>query len=246
MTRRAAILVVLFTAGCGSPSTGVQTSLPSSLSTVPIESAATTTTDAGPVDIPGRSISWEPGVYTTDRFLVPMSFAVDVSGWRSFGVEAEWFEVALVEPGDNTIAVSLVIVAYRPGDGVDELVAAITSIEGVSALSEPTPEVVGGFDAMVVDVEGTPDPTFASGGGRECSEPGGTARFFFDGAGYQLFTKGINAFGIPACYRSRVWVVDVDGSTITMIGTVDETDDFDRLMPDVEHLLDGLQFELSP
>ena len=176
---------------------------------------------------------------------MPLTLNVDVSGWWTSGAEDDWVGVAYVEEGANTVAASLVIIAYLPTDTVEAVLGAITSIEGVLVLSDPMPTVVDGRDATVVDVDGTPDSTATGTRRRECSEPGGSGRFFFDGPGYQLFSKGLFAVGIPACFRSRVWVVDVDGTTITMIGTTDDTDEFSRLVPEIEHLLKGLQFHHS-
>ncbi|HUP16799.1 MAG TPA: hypothetical protein VM848_12205 [Acidimicrobiia bacterium] len=249
MTARAVLLVfapIIATACSASP--GVEP-LTSSSSTNRTETTISqpvpvTTSVPGPVDIPGRAFVLEPGLYTTNRFLVPLTFNVDVSGWRTSGAEDDWVGVSYVEEGANTIAASLIIIAYRSTDTVDAVLGAITSIEGVTVLSDPMPTVVGGRDASVLDVHGTPDPTVVGNGSNreECSYPGGSGRFFFDGPGYQLFSKEIHAFGIPACYRSRVWVVDVDSTTITMIGTTDDTSDFARLVSEIEHFLEGIQF----
>ena len=248
MTPRAEVLVAatLIATAC-SASPGVETSTTSS-STPPTETtisqpATVTTSMPGPVEIPGRALVLDPGVYTANRFLAPVTFKVDVSGWRTSGAEDDWVGLSYVEEEANTVAASLIIIAYRPTDTVDEVLGAITSIEGVTVLSDPMPTVVDGRDASVVDVDGTPDSTVIGGGvRRECSDPGGSGRFFFDGPGYQLFSKGLFAFGIPACHRSRVWVVDVDSTTITMIGTTDDTNDFARLVSEIEHFLKGLQF----
>ena len=235
------LLVVVTATGCSTPpALGPSTTAPVPATTA---SVPTTTTAPGPVEIPARAIIWEPGTYTTNRFLVPTTFVVDVSGWRSYPPHDEWIEVGYAEEGGNTIAATLVIAAYQPTESVEPLLAAITSIEGVSVLSGPTAAEVAGFGAMAVDVEGAPDPNAAGDGVIvECSEPGGSGRFYEFSAGYQFFNKASEAVGIPACFRSRVWLVDVDGTTLTMIATSDDPDDFDRLMPEVEHLIDGLQF----
>jgi hypothetical protein len=249
MTPKALIPVIalIVAVGCSAPpSLEPSTATSQPTSTVPPETtiATSTTLVTGPVEIPGRALVWEPGTYITNSFLVPMTFTVEAAGWGSYGAEGEWVEVGFVEEGATTVAASLVIIAYRPTESIETVLGAITSIDGVSVLSDPANAVVAGFDAKIVDLEGTPDPTFIGGGrGRECSDPAGSGRFFVDGAGYQLFSKGLSAYGIPACYLSRVWVVAVDGTTITMIGTTDDPNDFERLMAEVEHLLEGLRFE---
>ena len=86
---------------------------------------------------------------------------------------------------------------------------------------------------VVVDVEGEIDPQGA--GLAECSRPASAQ--FTSIAGHELFEDGAS-FGIPACYRSRIWIFDVNGSSITAIGGVAEESEFDDLVQVLETLLE--------
>lgn len=238
------LVILIVVAGCaGAPSTGASPTTFSPTPAVPSEVTTTgpttlTTVAHGPLEIPERAFVWEPGTYTTNRFLVPLSFTVEVEGWRSSGAEDDWVMLAYVQPGATDRVATIVVLAYRPDNSVEAVLDAITSIDGVSAMSDPNSTVIGGFDALVVDVEGAPG-TSRTG---DCLLVA-SVRFSLDSPGYVLLTEGINGFGIPACYRTRVWVVGVDGTTVTMIATTEDAEDFERLMAAAEQLLDGLQFQ---
>lgn len=198
---------------------------------------APTSDDAPPPDPIGFDdyveLAWTPGLeYRADTFLVPVSFVVDRQGWTSRGASrshaALWFDEDL----DEVIDATLTVMAYRPSETPDELVTNIVLTEGVRQLGPAVERFVGETAAVVLDVEGDPDPQ--SAGLSECSVPA-SARYS-SVAGHELFSDGA-AFGIPACYRSRVWIFQAGGSSITLVGVAADDDEFDRLMAMLERLL---------
>jgi hypothetical protein len=234
------------TVGEAAVSTTAPLSAPSSVETG-APSTTTTTLSPGPVEIPGSALLWEPGVaHSTDRFFVPVTLTPDVPGWRSLGSGALAFTVSYVPEGENETRATVTFGAYRPEQSGAHLIDEIISIDGVVALTEPVHVEIGTHPAVVVDVEGAPDTDsrkFSLGHG-PCTVPGGTALFWDEGAGYKLMAiPGERmTLGVPACFLSRIWVVDVDGAAIMVVAVVQETEDFTRLMPAVGRLLAGVQF----
>lgn len=194
-----------------------------------------TTVAAAPVEFDDFvELAWTPGTeYRTNSFLVPVSFVVDREGWISRGAgpqhAALWFDEDL----DEEIDATLTVMAYRSADTPDELVTNIVLTEGVRQLGPAVERFIGERATVVVDVAGDPDPQ--SAGLSECSIPASAQ--FNSVAGHELFTAG-GTFGIPACYRSRIWILQAGGATLTVVGVASDEDEFDRLMTMVEGLLE--------
>ena len=197
--------------------------------------AATTTTTPAPVTIDAFvGLEWEPSVtYQAESFVVPLSFTVDREGWISRGADRRWTEVWFDEDMDGSADVTLTFLAHRPGLDPDSLVTEIMRTDGVRQLTPAVERTIGTTTMVVVDVEGDVDPQGT--GLAECSQPASAQ--FTSIAGHELFEDGAS-FGIPACYRSRIWIFDVNGSTITAIGVVAEEDAFDELVVILEVLLE--------
>lgn len=178
-------------------------------------------------------LEWTPGLeYRTNSFLVPVAFVVDQEGWTSRGAGPRFAALWFDEDLDDEIDATLTLMAYRPAETPDDLVTDIVLTDGVRQLSPAVERFVGDHTAVVLDVEGEPDPQ--SAGLSECSVP--AAGRYSSVAGHQLFADN-GSFGIPACYRSRVWILQAGGSTLTLIGVATDDDEFDRLMEMLEGVL---------
>lgn len=202
--------------------------------------AATSTTTPGPVAIESfTGLAWEPGVpYSADSFVVPVQFTANRDGWLSRGADRRWASLWFDEDLDGSTDATLTLMAHMPTTDPDVLVSEILQTEGVRQLTPAVEQTVGERKMIVVDVEGEPEPQ--GGSVSECSRPASAQ--FTTGAGYEFFEDG-GSFGIPACYRSRVWIVEIDGSALTIVGVVEDEAEFDDLMMWLEALLEsGMSF----
>lgn len=202
--------------------------------------APTSTTLPAPVAIEGLTgLTWDPGgTYTADSFLVPVRFTPDRDGWLSRGAAARWASMWFDDDLDGDSDATLTLMAHRPATDPDVLVSEILQIDGVRQMTPAVEQTLGSRTMIVVDVEGEPDPQ--GGSVSECSVP--ASGQFTTGAGYELFDD-VTSFGVPACFRSRIWIVEVDGSALTLVGTVEDEDAFDDLIYWLEDLLvRGLSF----
>lgn len=221
----------------------------STTSTLPA-STSTAPRSIGPVDICGSGVGFDQigERYTVDCFVVPVSFAPSVDGWRSLSAGEEWAEL-FWEGEDPGLTANVLLLAYRLDDTPQAMIDSIVEREGVNAMSDVEAGELGVREALVVDLETDRDRDFddrCSTGkfqGLRYSRPGG----FFN-PGYLLKdVRGTGAnqgFGLGACKRFRLWGVDVDGVTITVVSTAGGTADdrFDELVPIVESLLDSVTF----
>jgi hypothetical protein len=202
------------------------------------------------IELPTNALNLEPGVYTTDRFVVPVTVTVDEPGWQSFDPRAEWVVLRWFEPGESTGSVVLMLGAYRPSESVDDLVESITGREGITPLDEPQDVTIGGLPGVVFDVFGEKDPAWRNVGPGGDDTGGCTIKpspQLPALAGYELIPgPGGNifeGFGIPACFRSRVWLVSVGGSTVTMIAVARDQERHEEMMAVVDGLLVATTFE---
>ncbi|MDX1448468.1 MAG: hypothetical protein R3246_05335 [Acidimicrobiia bacterium] len=195
------------------------------------------------IDICPRGLVWEIGqTYAADCFIVPVSFHAIDSGWRSYGASAQavrverWTE--LREP-----LVGIQIMAYRPDLPPTGVFESLLGIDGVDPVAGPSEDTIAGRPAVVADVDTAPDPTYNPVQDTyECSPVGFSLQWGFDNwPGYPLMLEdrsgGTNEFGLGACYRFRIWVVELAGSSITIAAIVFDPDRFDELIGDAEELL---------
>lgn len=214
----------LFTAACTS-------------STEPAPASTTTTerlTETVTIDnVVG--LDWEiDNMYVAPSFLVPTSFSVKNTGWLSRGADSRWISLWFDEESDGETDATLTFVAYESSLDPSEIVTRIIRIDGVNQLTSAFERTIGGMTTVVVDVAG--DRTEQAAGLSDCSQP--ASGMFTSVAGYPFFADGAGSFGIPACYSSRVWVMDVSDRTITAIGVTENSGQFERLMSILEAFLD--------
>ncbi len=202
--------------------------------------STTTTTIPVPVAIDDFvGLEWQPGgVYTADRFIVPVEFTTDRAGWLSRGADRRWASLWFDEDLDGETDATLTLMAHRPTTEADVLLTEILRIEGVRQLDQAFERTIGANKMIVVDVEGEPEPQ--GGGLSDCSLP--PSGQFTTIAGYEFFEDG-SSLGIPACYRSRLWLAEIDGSVITMVGVASDDDEFEDMMSVLEMFLEsGVSF----
>lgn len=202
--------------------------------------AAVSSTVPGPVAIDDfTGLAWEQGVpYVAESFVPPVTFTVNRDGWLSRGAGPLWASMWLDSDLDGDSDATLTLMSYQPTTDADVLVSEILQIEGVRQLTPAVEQTIGPFTMVVVDVEGEPDPQ--GGSVSECSLPASAQ--FTTGAGYELFSED-GFFGIPACYQSRIWIVEIDGHTLTLVGVAEDEDEFEMLMELLEEMVaSGLVF----
>lgn len=249
MSRRTSLLAaVLVVAACGGTSADSSTtSTSTSLSTTSTTVATTTTTEAPveecePTPLEGRGWIWEAGcTYTASSFLVPITFA-GAEGWSSVGAAFEFAALKYDADADGGSDATLTIFAYdvesKPPDILDDVLV----FDGVDAISERTAITLAGVPAITLDVDGAPLDSLP-GTSSGCTEPVGTAFFYQTTESYTLLELplkvGQGAFGIPACFRSRVWVLAVEGWSITAIGVTRDVEHFEELMPILQEFLEN-------
>jgi hypothetical protein len=216
--------------------------------TEPVVSSESTTPptahSTSSVEIPSRFMPLEPGVaHEAGGFAVALKFTPEEASWRSSLVTGDFLGVVYVDPEDAARRSAVVFVLFRSQDPLEEVAEAVTSIDGVEVAAGPVRGRAAGRSALVVDVEGAPKQLFA----RECSYPGGTPliRYFAPShypVGYELISVGYDMVGIPACWPTRIWLVDVDGTTVTVLASTDSREHYQGLMETVERLLAVTEF----
>jgi hypothetical protein len=255
--RAAAILIVLGVTACGGDDAVTTTTvMPTTAST----SATTTTSTSSEVEIPGTGILKLRPVttYLASRFWVPVSLTVEEDAvWWAQAAEL-WVHLEYHEGGGSTWDLDVSIVAHGSNRPIAAVVEGIAELlaegpGGPSAdpgviLVEPSGTTIAGFDALVLDVSvpGAVDPN---------SEAiwTGHSRFAAGTWGVKLLEAGNPSsqggtsdrqwgFGVRLGRAARIWVVDVDGTTITLIAATRNQELFDEWIPVAEEMLAGIEF----
>lgn len=244
-----ALVLACILAACagGTANTTLTTS---TVSTAPSTTALTTSTTelvVEPVDICARGTVWDAGsTYAAPCFLVPLSFQPAEDGWRSVGVGVEWLEALWVDPATSEQSIRFGTLAFRPSDGPEEVMDSILALEGVTALTDPVATAIGGADAVTVDLETA--PVDLAGQENLCAKSVAYGINLPDARGSILLditalTGGANrTFGLGACLTFRVWVVEAEGNTITVLATTEDEARFDEMIDVVERLLETTTF----
>ncbi len=240
-----ALVGVMMTA-CGSGDTvgsTTSTSTTSSTTATTVATTADTQVEAcEPTPLEGRPRIWEEGcVYTANSFAVPVTFTAPGAGWTSHGAADRWVELRHDADRDGSFDVSLTLIAHEAESTTADVIDAIVLIDGVDLMNGPLATVIQSSQALTVDLLGRELPNSAADGQTEpCTRAAGTAFFFTDG--YGLFRdpdRVTNAFvGVPACFTTRAWIIDVSGTSITALGVAKDNDRFEELMPILEDFLE--------
>lgn len=207
----------------------------------------TTTTARGAVSLEGRGFVWEPGViYESEKFVVPITFHPRDPGWRSFGAETRWVALGVAPAGESTVAAFLTFMVHMPDANPVEALDSIVAMEGLEEVSPRVDAEVSGHPAVVVDIEAAPlGLAPGTGDSSPCSRPEGDPRFRPTDPGYELFydreagnAPGLS-FGLPSCYTSRVWAIDVNGSLVLAVAVARDTERRDELLMTVDEFLES-------
>ena len=253
---RLAVLILALTVlsvSCSDDSGGVERTTstagrsPTTTSTPPITAPAE-------VEIPEQGIlKLQPGTaYLASDFWAPVSFTVSSDGWWwARGATDLWVHLEYHEGGGSIWDLDLSAIVSGPTLSSDDLVSEIVSDGYLEVISEPMATTVGNRAAVVFDVFA---PDAAGSGDRldSCVDPEypGNSRFFQLHEGFHLMgdwpddaVVGGWGFGVRECRAARIWVVDVDGSTIAIIAAAANQELFDALIPAAEQLLAGIEFD---
>lgn len=209
----------------------------------------TTTVVTERVDICSRGLLWEVGsIYGAGCFIVPLSFEPDEEGWRSGGGGNNWVRIDWRETGGD-VAIRMAALAYEPQSDPASVLDQIIAIDGVNAQGISRGVSVGTHSATTVDVHTDPDPQPEVLDFDECSSDQGLVTWGYDvWPGYPLVydpQSSTEEFGLGACATFRIWAVDMDGTTVTILATTEEQARFEELMPTVERLLESMSVGAS-
>lgn len=248
----AVVPVVFLVAAC--TSTTAPTTSDSAPVVSPAASVSTTTSEnagpvvAGPVDLCPRGMAWDTGVaYVADCFIVSVTFEPTVEGWRSRGVGAEWIEGTWIDPETSTPSVHFALLAYESSKAPEEVIASIVDIDGVNATSEIQSALVAGRTGLQVDVITDPAPANNHTHGRR----GGCSTDFDHALDLSLFSPGYilmdrigfssfgSVYGLGACFAFRIWAIEVDGFTLTLIVAAPHSDELEPAASSVQSLFDA-------
>jgi hypothetical protein len=232
-------------AACGDTAAteSTTTSTTAATTTTATTTTTTSTTLAGPTELRASTITvLDPGTYVAPGFWSSFTLTVDELGWQSLGSRDLWVYLQYVEPGRASVNLDLSLVAHSPNGTPEGVASRIADAPETEVTRPAEPTTLDGYDAVTLDVL-VPESDFG-----HCGDPSTTGNSRFeDGAGLSLLydtnSPGLGYwFGVRLCREARIWVVDVDGSTITIIAATVRPEQFDDLIPVAERLLAGVDF----
>lgn len=152
-----------------------------------------------------------------------------------------------VDPATSVQSIRFGTLAFRPSDDTNEVMESILALDGVTPLTDPVAVTIGRANAVTVDLETAPDDSpqpenpCAAGVADGINDRTGTGR------GYVLLEitemdGPPRNFGLGACLTFRVWVVEAEDATITVLATTEDEAPFDEMMGVVERLLETTTF----
>lgn len=248
MDRGISVLVALglIIAACGGGETADSSSVTTSSSTTTTV-ATTTTTEGGveacvPTPLEGRPRAWEEGcIYSATEFVVPLTFEPHGPGWSSTGAASRWVSLRYDADSDSFFDMTLTLLAFEADLPPGEVIDALLAIEGVAAVSDRIETTVANYPAITIDVLGESEGNVIDD--NVCSRPYGSAQFFTGVPGYPLFRdpdmSGPSSFGVPACFSTRVWVIDSSSTSVTALVVVEDESLFEGLAEVAADLLDN-------
>ncbi|HSM02160.1 MAG TPA: hypothetical protein VK960_06990 [Acidimicrobiia bacterium] len=208
--------------------------------------ASTTSTTSTDDSLPERTIlkMQADTTYTADDFYAPLSLHVEEAGWWSIEARELWVYLQHHPTDESYFDVDLSILAYEPGASTEALISEIVDSPFTDVLSEPRPTTVAGLDAVVVDVAVPVIP----GWEQACEGAVGTVVGYsrFSEIGLALMNSENQpraSFGVRLCRAARIWIVDVDGVTIGIVGGTSTVEGFGDLVGVVDRLVAGIEFE---
>ncbi|HSM01512.1 MAG TPA: hypothetical protein VK960_03585 [Acidimicrobiia bacterium] len=205
-----------------------------------------------PTPIPASTaLAMEPHTrYHADGFWTPVDFLMEDDGWWSLGWDELWVHMEHRKAGRTLPDLDLSVIAQAPTAAPGNVIEAIAGREHIEVIREPRAVTLGGRVASQIDVSAAfpPQPFPQECPGNALLGGGGT-RFAAQGLGVVLLTSpnpalppSVWAFGLAYCRTARIWVVDVDGSTITIIAAPTDPGDFDELIGLADAFVEGIEW----
>ena len=243
-------VVVFLVAACSSTtarSTTTTVTVAESVTTTEVTPSTSVAASTMPVDMCGRGLGLEPDtVYIAECFVQSVSLEVGEQGWAASPVEPGALTVRFTDPsGGLVVAVALIIVdRAKPPDEVLEVLA---STDGIIVVAEPVATEVSGHPGLYMDVQGAP-----RGGDLDALDHPRPSQYcpprrpvrFKDGGNTIVGQVGsTDAIGVGYCHVARIWAVEVDGLTVTLIGGTTDPDRHEEAVAKSEELFEGLSFE---
>ena len=200
-----------------------------------------TTVAPAPVDICSVGKVWEAEAsYTASCFLIPVTFTPSEPGWRSSGSAERWVSLRWVDPDEREWEVDVGIIAYQPNNDPREVIEAIDSLRGINVLADPEPINLVRVEGVTVDAEGEPANAFSRG---PCESGGGLIRFAgAGGGGGNTIVEGVGRaeIGVGFCVVARLWALDIDGLTVTVLAAATDPQRHDDAIAVIEALLKSM------
>lgn len=244
---------VLLLAACSS------TTAQSTPTSDPVAEPATTTevtpsttdtapTTSTPVDMCGRGLGLEPDTaYVAECFVHPVSLEVGEQGWSASPAESGAVTMTYKDPSGGLV-VTVALISFDRAKPPDEVLEVVASREGIAVIAEPVATEISGYPGLYMDVQGAP-----RGGDTDTLDEPRPSQYcpprrpvrFKDGGNAIVGQVGgaADAIGVGYCHVARIWAVEVDGSTVTLIAGTTDPDRHGEAVAKSEELLDGLSFE---
>lgn len=192
---------------------------------------------------------WEPGVeYAADCLVIPLTVQVGEAGWRSLWTEPTGLLVQWVDPTDRGFVVTVGLSVSSDSGGIEATFETLDRLAGVAVASGRRPFAVGSLSGVVFDIEGL--PVEASPDLRPCqvSLVRSVAFWHNDVLAHRVtaeFASRSVVFGVGACQLATVWLADVGGSTVSVIGGAADLTRHSEAAAKVESLFEGMSFEVA-
>ncbi|MDX1448765.1 MAG: hypothetical protein R3246_06830 [Acidimicrobiia bacterium] len=205
---------------------------------------STATVAEGPVDICRRGEVWQQGAsYSAARcFLVPVRFSVSAAGFASEGAGDDWLTIRWRDPDDQDFLVRAGMITFESSEPPRAVLERIAAIDGLILIGEPLPVEVAGRSGLVVDFEGAPWQTGPEGADQCVTLT--PVRFRGDGNPIvgNVGSRS-ESIGVGYCDLARVWVLEVDDRTVTIIGGTADPARHEEAVVKIEELFEGMTFE---
>lgn len=228
-----------------------ETVMPMADSVAPLSTVGTTTTSPttttvvdGPVDICSRGMVWEAGtMYVADCFVHPMSFVPQEEGWGSAGGGGGHLLIRWIDPEDRDVSVQIALLSYQSQQTPSEVLASIVQVDGVVVVDGPVATELAGGIGVGAELEGESEqdlgPLYCNGGNAVLLSAGTYGHGFYE-------IQNGRVIGVGACDLVQAWVVDVGGSTVTILAGTEEPENHPIAVDAAERLFASMTFGSTP
>lgn len=239
--QRLILAFLLLTAACGTSGSEPTASEPSMTTTSTTPNTTTTTTIPPPISIPiGDTTRFSPGsAYTGTLAVVDVEFRFEfqLEGWRVIDRGVGEGKFVTIGNTSTTPGAEILLMAWMPASDPDAVVSWFLDHPNLADATTRQGTEVSGLPATVVDIR------VANAAPDSSSQCWGQIRVVADAARGTNTPGGVASQEIWACTWTRIWVIKVDGVSLTVAGMAHRDDvEIDPEMPwqieDFEPLLD--------